>query len=409
MGLFSSQFFDPQGNFDNRLIVRLMNNAKRKQIRAQARKKKKSTFEDFNSIMFGGIGKKDVWMFINKLANFLNGGVDLKSAVSMLYRQIRNPQLKNIIGSIKINLEYGLSVAETLRQYQQYFDPLIISLLDIGERTGTLPKILLELDERLLEEIEIRRRINGAMIYPIILVFLTLTMVIGMMVYIIPKIATVFTTAHTELPALTRYVIAVSDFFRNDWYWIIGGIVSIIALYFGLKMTTWGKTFYGHIALKMPVFGYINRTSNVVLFINSLALLIESGVLMIPAMEITAGIVPNILFKRDVIRIKNEMETGIKLSTAMGMTHSESESNFYNPFFPEDLVQMVFVGEETGTISRSITRIGKNYQKDLRNYIGNIMTMLEPFILVFVGTLVGIIVIAIMLPFFNIGKVIQHT
>ena len=327
----------------------------------------------------------------------------------MLYRQVRKPKLKNIIGSIKINLEYGLSIAETLRQYQQFFDPLIISLIEIGERTGTLPRILLELDERLLEEIEVKRRIRGAMIYPVILVFITCAMVTGMMVFIIPRIAGIFAQSHTKLPALTQFVINVSDFFRYQWYILIGGIAVVIGMFFMFRATSSGRVILGHIALRMPVFGYINRTQNTLLYINALSLLLESGVHMIPAMEITATIVPNILFKRDVIRIKNELETGIKLSTAMGMTHSEGESNFYSPYFPEDLVQMVFVGEETGTISRSMIRIGKNYQKDLRNYIGNIMTMLEPFILVLVGSMVGTIVIAIMLPFFNLGQVIKNS
>lgn len=146
---------------------------------------------------------------------------------------------------------------------------------------------------------------------------------------------------------------------------------------------------------------------NVILFVNSLHLLLESGVLMLEAIETSANVVPNIHYKKDIIRVKNEVETGIRLSVAMGLS-SESKSDtslFKNAFFPEDLVHMVNVGEETGTIGSSVYKVGQNYQKELRRFIANIMTALEPLIIVFIGFIVGIIVLAIMLPFFELGKV----
>lgn len=146
---------------------------------------------------------------------------------------------------------------------------------------------------------------------------------------------------------------------------------------------------------------------NIILFINALHLLLDSGVLMLEALETTANVVPNIHFKKDIIRIKNEVETGIKMSVAMGLSieNHKDTSQFKNDFFPEDLVHMINVGEETGTLGASIFKVGQNYQKELRRYIANIMTALEPLIIVFVGFIVGVIVLSIMLPFFNLGKV----
>lgn len=128
---------------------------------------------------------------------------------------------------------------------------------------------------------------------------------------------------------------------------------------------------------------------------------------MLDALTTSASVVNNIYFKRDIIRIKNEVETGIRLSQAMGLTITNRESAFSNVYFTEDLAHMIMIGEETGKISKTIEKVGTNYSKELRAYIGNMTTMLEPFILVFVGAMIGVIVIAIMLPFFNMGKLIK--
>lgn len=130
---------------------------------------------------------------------------------------------------------------------------------------------------------------------------------------------------------------------------------------------------------------------------------------MLEALETTANIVPNIQFKKDIIRIKNEVEAGIKLSNAMGITiGNNKETTFHNSFFPEDLVHMVSVGEETGTIGKNIEKVGQNYTKELKRFIANLMAALEPFIIVFVGALVGTIIVAIMLPFFQLAKVAKN-
>ena len=399
------QFFDKNGNFVSKPFLDIAQKA-----RKSLGKKKSGT--DFGEILnleinIGTLSKKDVWLFVNKLGSFLNSGVDLKSAIALLYKQTKTGRLRNILTALKTNLEYGLSLSETLRQYPKDFEPLVIALVEIGEKTGTLPKILLELDKKLLETLELKRRIKGAMIYPAILVFLTIMMVVFMMTFIIPKISETFLKAGVELPALTRVVITISDFIRNHYMLLLGGVFGLYFLGNIIARTRFGRDIFHGILLKIPVFGYIIRMGNIITFINSLSLLLDAGILMLEALETTINTVGNIHFKRDIARIKNEVETGIKLSTAMGLTVSNRDSAFSNPYFPEELAHMMLVGEETGTIGKTIDRVGQNYSKELRAYIGNLMTALEPFILVFVGSLVGTIVIAIMLPFFNMGKVIQ--
>jgi type IV pilus assembly protein PilC len=359
------------------------------------------------AIVIGGISPKEIWEFINKLANFLNSGIDLKTAFSIVQKQVQNPKLQGVVADIRSNLDHGLSISDTLRQHSKYFDPLIIALVEVGEKTGTLPRVITELEATLLENIEIKGKIKGAMIYPVVLVGLSLTMTVFMLTFILPRITESFKKTGVDIPGLTQFMIDLSDFLVNHW------IVLIIALVGGIiGFILFGRTYVGRltldrIALKVPVFGYISRQMNVILFINALHLLLDSGVLMLEALETSANVVPNIHFKKDIIRIKNEVETGIKLSVAMGLASENKRevAQFTNAYFPEDLVHMVNVGEETGTIGISIHKVGQNYQKELRRFIGNIMTALEPLIIIFVGFIVGTIVLAIMLPFFSLGKV----
>lgn len=359
------------------------------------------------AIVIGGISPKEIWEFINKLANFLNSGIDLKTAFSIVQKQVQNPKLQGVVGDIRSNLDHGLSISDTLRQHSKYFDPLIIALVEVGEKTGTLPRVITELEATLLENIEIKGKIKGAMIYPVVLIGLSLTMTVFMLTFILPRITESFKKTGVDIPGLTQFMIDLSDFLVNHW------IVLIIALVGGIVgFILFGRTYVGRltldrIALKVPVFGYISRQMNVILFINALHLLLDSGVLMLEALETSANVVPNIHFKKDIIRIKNEVETGIKLSVAMGLASENKRevAQFTNAYFPEDLVHMVNVGEETGTIGISIHKVGQNYQKELRRFIGNIMTALEPLIIIFVGFIVGTIVLAIMLPFFSLGKV----
>ncbi|MDD2745626.1 MAG: type II secretion system F family protein [Candidatus Gracilibacteria bacterium] len=400
----TQKFIKDDGSFDNTRFRDLLEMSKK----AALRKRPGSAIKKAPVvIVLGGISPKEIWQFINKLANFLNSGIDLKTAFSIVHKQVKNPKLQRVIADIRSNLDHGLSISDTLRQHSKYFDPLIIALVEVGEKTGTLPRVISELETTLLENIEIKAKIKGAMIYPAILLSLSMGMVVFMLTFILPKITESFKKSGVEVPGLTQFMINVSDFLIQNWLMLVIGLVGVIVMYIFAGRTYYGQLIIGRIALKIPVFGYISRMMNVILFINSLNLLLESGVLMLEALETTANVVPNIHYKKDIIRIKNEVETGIKMSVAMGLSveSRKDASQFKNAYFPEDLVHMVNVGEETGTLGSSIYKVGQNYQKELRRFIANIMAALEPIIIVFVGAIVGVIVLSIMLPFFNLGKV----
>ncbi|MDQ7022937.1 MAG: type II secretion system F family protein [Candidatus Gracilibacteria bacterium] len=258
-------FYDRYGNFDNKKFLTLLEKAKK----AKEKNLKGSSFQNKEITLFNSVGKKELWQFVNKLAIFLNSGIDIKSALAILIKQTKNPYMQKIVTEIRQNIDHGISISETMENYPKVFDNLTISLINVGEKTGQLGLILDELDTTLLENIELKGKVKGAMIYPIILLSLTIMMVVFMMIFIIPKITESFDKAGTDLPGLTQFVVGVSDFLIEKWYILIAVIFIFVFIMKLINTTYYGKIFFAGLFTKLPIFGYIVKQSNVVYFIKS--------------------------------------------------------------------------------------------------------------------------------------------
>lgn len=399
--MFWNNFFDKYGNFKNEKFLELL---------AQAQKwlkRKRSNKKGFNIEinLFNSVSQKELWQFINKLSIFINSWIDIKWAFNILVKQTKNPYLKKIAIEIKTNIDYGIWISESMMQYPKVFDNLTIALIWVWEKTGTLWKILAEMDKKLLENIELKGKVKWALIYPVILLFLTFAMVTFMMIVIIPKITESFTQTGTDLPFLTQIIINISNFFRYKWNILIWTIVWFLVFFKLLKKIHLWELLLGYIAINLPIFWHIIRQSNIIYFINSFALLMESWVLLLDSLKTASQVVPNIHYKKEVVRIKNEVESWLTISKSLWLNLDYDTNVYLNKLFPEEFAYIVNTWEETWTLSDSLKKIGVNYSSELKRYIGNLATMLEPFIIVVVWFLVWIIVIAIMLPFFKLWEI----
>jgi len=400
--MFQQQnFFDKYGNFNNEKFIKLLKDSQKKL------KKKKSNSKGINGeiTLFNSVNQKEIWQFVNKLSIFVNSGIDIKWAFWILVKQTKNPYLKKICIEIRNNIDYGIGISESMMQYPKVFDNLLVALIGVWEKTWNLWRVLNEMDAKLLENIELKWKVKWALIYPVILLCLTLAMVTFMMIFIIPKVSGAFTLAWAELPPLTKFVISVSDFFRYQWYIVLWVIVWFIVGLKVLRSFYAGEIFLGYVALNVPIFGNIVRQSNIVYFINAFTTLSESWVLLLDALKTASQVVPNIHYKREVIRIKNEVESWLTMSKSLWLNLEYDTNVYINQLFPEEFAYIVNTWEETGTLADSLKKIGKNYTIELKRYIGNLATMLEPFIIIIVWILVGTIVIAVMLPFFQMWQV----
>lgn len=403
--MFGNNFYDKYGNFDNWKLIKLLEQAKK--ARADSMNKKKRNFNQ-EITLFNSVSKKELWQMINKLSIFINSGIDIKWALTILSKQIKNPYLQKIVIEMKENINHWVGISETMTQYPKVFDTLTIALVSVWEKTGQLGKILNELDGNLLESIELKGKVKGAMMYPMILLGLTICMVIFMMIFIVPRITESFTKAGAELPGLTQFIVDVSGFFRNDYLLLIAYVVWFIVFMKAINSTYVWRMAIAKFYTKMPIFWYVVCQSNIVYFIKSFTILLDSGVLLLESLKTSSQVVPNLCYKKELIRIKNEVEIWLTISKSLGLNLDYDASVYMNKLFPEEFAYVVSTGEETGTLSESLKKIWYNYNGELKRYIWNMSSMMEPVIIVIVGALVGTIVVWIMLPFFAMGEVAKQ-
>lgn len=402
--LIWKKYFDKYGNFDNKDFIKLLKESQKKL------KEKKSSNANLNIEinLFNSVSRKELWQFINKLSTFVNSWIDIKWAFNIIYKQTKNPYFKKIIFEIRTNIDYWISISETMTQYPKIFDNLLIALIWVWEKTWSLWRVLQELDTKLLENIELRSKVKWALIYPVILLFLTIAMVTFMMVVIIPKVTDAFIQTWTEIPALTQFVMNISDFIRNEYIILIISLVWSILFFWFFKKTHIWEIIFWKIAIKLPIFWYIIRQSNTIYFINSFVLLMESWILLLDALKTSSTVVTNIHYKKEIIRVKNEVESWLSMSKSLWL-NLEYDTNIYlNTLFTEDFAYIVNTWEETWSLTDSLKKLWGNYNSELKRYIWNLSTMLEPFMIILVWFLVWTIVIAIMLPFFKIGEIAKQ-
>jgi type IV pilus assembly protein PilC len=398
-------FYDKNWNFDNQKFLDLLQEARKKENQLKGNKK---GIENIEISLFNSVSKKEVWQFINKLSIFINSWIDVKWALWILVKQVKNPYLKKIIIEIRDNIDHGISISDTMWNYTKVFDTLTVALIKVWEKTWKLGSILIELDTSMMESIELKWKVKGAMIYPVILLVLTLAMVIFMMIFIVPRVTESFRKAWAELPWPTQMVVNISDFLINQWYiliWVI--ILSVILFKLANKTYPW-KMFFAALAIRLPIFWFVVKQSNVVYFIKSFTILLDSWVLLLEALKVSSQVVTNLLYRRELIRIKNEVEVWLTISKSLWLNLEYDSTVYINKLFSEEFAYVVSTWEETWSLSESLKKIWHNYNNELKRYIWNLSSMMEPVIIVIVWFLVGTIVVSIMLPFFKMWEVAKN-
>lgn len=405
MNLFWKKFFDKNWNFNNQKIVNILFEARKKQN--QERKNRKG-ISNIEINLFNSVSKKEVWEFIKKFSIFINSWIDVKWALNILTKQISNPYMKKIVVEIKNNIDHWIAINETMWSYTEVFDTLTVSLIKVWEKTWKLGHILDELDRSMLESLELKWRVKWAMIYPVILLILTLAMVTFMMTFIVPKVTESFTKAWTALPWPTQIIVNISNFLQNEYLFIILTIILTILIFKILNKTYFWKSLFSKIAIRLPIFWYIVRQSNTVYFIKSFTILLNSWVLLLESLKISSQVVSNLSYKKELIRIKNEVELWLTISKSLWLNLEYDSSIYINKLFKEEFAYVVSTWEETWSLSKSLEKIWKSYNWELKRYIWNLSSMMEPIIIVIVWFLVWSIIISIMLPFFEMGKVAKN-
>ncbi len=366
-------------------------------VPAQIKEKGKGLEYEISLPSFGAAVKQhDIVVFTRQFATMINAGLPIMQCLSILAAQSENKKFRDVIGEVKDDVESGSTLAESTRKHPSVFTDLYTSLVQAGEVGGILDVILQRLATYLEKAAQLKAKIKGAMIYPACIVAVAVIVTAVLLVWVIPVFGEVFESFGSELPAPTRFVMALSDFFvANIVYIAMVPVIGAIGIRYAYK-TDRGEMVIDRFMLKVPVFGPLLRKAAVARFTRTLSTLVSSGVPILDALQITARTAGN--------RVVEEAIVNARTSIASGRTIAEPLTE--SKVFPPMVCQMIAVGETTGALDSMLAKIADFYDDEVDNMVANLMSLLEPMVIMFLGVVIGGLVVAMYLPIFKLGSVI---
>jgi type IV pilus assembly protein PilC len=353
------------------------------------------------STLFGKRKKKitgqDIAIFSRQLATMMSAGVPLVQSMEIVGRGHANPAMGEMILAIKANIEGGSSLAESLAKFPRYFDDLFVNLVDAGERSGALETLLDKIATYKEKSESLKKKVKKALTYPAA-VLVVAFIVTGILLYfVIPQFKELFVGFGADLPAFTKWVISLSEFVQADWWIIVGGMVGAFFAYreAHLRSPTF-RRLVDRLMLKIPIIGEILYKSAVARFARTLSTMFAAGVPLVEAMESVAKAAGNIIFTEAIMSMRDQVATGTQLQLTMQQTG----------LFPNMAVQMVAIGEESGSLDHMCAKVAEFYEEEVDVMVDNLTALLEPMIMVVLGVLVGGLVVAMYLPIFKLGEAI---
>jgi type IV pilus assembly protein PilC len=387
--------------FNGDLRTATIDASSRDDVIAQLRKQRLSVVkidqDATKKIGRGAIKTRDVVIFTRQFSTMINSGLPLVQALTILAEQTDNKALAEVTKKVVFDVESGNTVADALSKHPRAFTNLYVNMVAAGEAGGILDTILLRLATFLEKNDALVRKVKGAMIYPAVIMSVAAIAVVVLLIFVIPVFAGMFASAGQALPLPTRIVIGASGFLRSYW-WIIGAIV-IVGGYTGKKYyaTPSGKLVIDRFMLRMPVLGDVLRKSAVSRFTRTLGTLISSGVSILEGLEITAKTAGNRVIQDAIMQSRSSIAGGDTIAQPLQKSK----------VFPPMVISMIAVGEQTGGLDEMLSKIADFYDEEVDAAVSNLLSLLEPIMIVFLGVVVGGMVVAMYLPIFDMVNAVQ--
>jgi type IV pilus assembly protein PilC len=343
------------------------------------------------------VKQKDIVVFTRQFATMINAGLPIMQCLSILASQSDNKHFRKVIGEVKDDVESGSTLAEATRKHPGVFSDLYTSLVQAGEIGGILDVILQRLATYLEKAAQLKAKIKGAMIYPACIVSVAVLVTAVLLIWVIPVFGQVFSEFGSKLPGPTRFVMAISDIFVANFVYIaMAPVLLAIGLRYAYK-TEGGRMAIDRALLKIPVFGALLRKAAVARFTRTLSTLVSSGVPILDSLQITSRTTGNRVVEEAIVNARSSIASGRTISDPL----------IESKVFPPMVCQMISVGETTGALDAMLGKIADFYDDEVDNMVANLMSLLEPMVIMFLGVVIGGLVIAMYLPIFRLGSVIQ--
>ena len=345
----------------------------------------------------GKVRTQDKVIFSRQFATMINAGVPITKALAILKDQTESKKFQNAISDLTSRVEGGSTLAAALAEHQDIFNPVYVNMVKAGETGGILDEVLDRLAEQQEKDADIVGKVRGAMIYPGVITTAALGAFFFLMIVIVPKLGAVFTSLGTQLPIYTRVLLAISGFVVKYGIELIGGMAAGVVLLARYVKTPAGKRILDTIIIRSPIIGPIIIKVNVARFARTFGSLMSSGIAVLDALNSTSSAIGNTMFKDELNRIAKEVKNGRSISEQMEKSK----------LFPAIVSQMVAVGEETGELDKILLKLAIFYEKEVDTVISNITSVIEPILIMIIGTMVGFIVISVFGPLAALNNAVQ--
>ncbi|EGJ10964.1 MULTISPECIES: type II secretion system F family protein [Rubrivivax] len=343
------------------------------------------------------IKQKDIAIFTRQLATMMKAGVPLLQAFDIVARGASNPRMTKLLNDIRSDVETGTSLSAAFRKHPQHFDSLYCNLIEAGEAGGILEALLERLAIYQEKTMALKQKIKSALMYPIAVMVVAFVVLTVIMIWVIPAFKEVFRSFGADLPAPTLFVIALSEFFVNWWYVIFGTLFGGAYFFFqSWKRSEKMQMVMDRLLLRIPVFGSLIEKSVIARWTRTLSTMFAAGVPLVEALDSVGGASGNAVYAQATEQIQKDVSTGSALTTSMTATS----------VFPTMVLQMSAIGEESGSLDHMLGKAAEFYEEEVDDMVKGLSSLMEPFIIVILGVLIGGIVVSMYLPIFKLGAVV---
>lgn len=342
------------------------------------------------------VTSKDLQVFTRQFSTLINAGIPVVDCLKLLSEGRRNPTLKEACVNVRLSIESGKRLGDAMASQKHVFDRFYVNMVRAGEEAGILDGILLRLTSYLEKSEKIKKQVKGALVMPIGVLVIAALVITGILIFVIPKFSDMFSAAGRELPFLTRMVVGMSNMLIDKWYLLVGAFFAIPYGLISWYNTPEGKDTCDRIFIRLPGFGELIQKSAVAKLTRTLSTLLSSGVSVIEALDIASKTAGNIVIEEALLRSKDSVMAGKPLAAPLAK----------EPMMPDMVSQMIAIGEQSGTLDTMLGKIADFYEDDVENAVKALTSLIEPLLIVVLGGVIGILVLAMYLPIFDMANVV---
>ncbi len=342
----------------------------------------------------GSVPVDDLAMMTRQLATLIRAKIPIVEALAALTDQVENANLRLVLSDLRSKVNEGASLAKSLQDHPKVFNSVYVNMVEAGEASGTLELVLLRLADFTESQVKLKNKIKGAMTYPVIMAVFGFVMMNVIFIFVIPKIARIFISMKKELPFITQVCIWISNFLVNYWWLVIAAILGTIYTTTKYIATPRGESQWHALQLRLPVLGILVKMINVSRFCSTLGTLMNSGVPILTALAIVKNLIPNVHMKDAVEKSRQSVSEGASLAQPL----------IQSGYFPALVTHMIKLGERSGELEPMLKIISENYEDQVQSRISGLTSILEPIMMICLGTAIGFIVFAVVIPMMNMNS-----